>query len=128
MVDFVKKLIVNVQEEEHANVIRDEYIKLKDELFDLENFMFDEENDDFDYDKEMEIIDAKIHSVKLKMRYLKDALIELNALDLIEKKENAPKQFTIHNEQIKRRKDDDDEEEYVHDDEDDEDDELVSVT
>ena len=49
MVDFVKKLIVNVQEEEHANVIRDEYIKLKDELFDLENFMFDEENDDFDY-------------------------------------------------------------------------------
>ena len=30
------------------------------------------------------------------MRYLKDALIELDALDLIEKKENAPKQFTIH--------------------------------
>ena len=27
MVDFVKKLIVNIQEEEYANVIKDEYIK-----------------------------------------------------------------------------------------------------
>ena len=33
----------------------------------------------------MEKVDAKIHSVKLKLKYLKDALIEFDSLDLIEK-------------------------------------------
>ena len=129
MVDFVKKLINDItSKDEQVNLIVEEYNKLKDELFDLENFMFDEENDDFDYDKEMEIIDAKIHSVKLKMKYFKDALIELDSLELIEKKNDTPKiQFTIHNEKIKRRVDEDDEEEYV-DEEESEEDEEVEAT
>ena len=118
MVDFVSKLIKNISsEEEKISFIVEEYNKLKDELFDLENFMPEEGTD---FDKEMEKVDAKIHSVKLKMRYFKDALVEFNALALIENKTETPKvQFTIHNEKIKKRVDSDEEDEEDIDDEED---------
>ena len=109
MVDFVVKLIKDISsKEEQINVLVLEYNRLKDELFDLENFIPEEGSD---FDKEMDIIDAKIHSVKIKLKHFKDAIIEFDALDLIEKKVEAPKtHFTIHNEKIKKRIDSDDEE------------------
>lgn len=123
MVDFVQKMIKNLSsKEEQIALLVEEYNKLKDELFDLENFIPEE---GLDFDKEMERIDAKIHSVKLKMRYLKDALIEMDALDYIEKKDNTPKvQFTIHNEEIKKRVDSMDDEEEEEEEEEYEDDEI----
>ena len=126
MVDFVLKLIKDIDsQEEKVSFLAIEYNKLKDELFDLENFIPEEGTD---IDKEFEKIDAKIHSVKLKMKYIKDALIELDSLDLIEKKDNTPKvQFTIHNEKIKKRVDSDDDEAEI-DEEDEEDDDLETIT
>ena len=122
MVDFVLKLIKDISsKEEQIQILVNEYNRFKDELFDLENFIPEEGTD---FDKEMEKIDAKIHSVKLKMKYLKDAIIEFDALELIEKKvENSHVQFVIHNEKIKKRKDSDDDEDEDYDDSDEEDEE-----
>ena len=63
MVDFVKKLIVNIEtEEEQASFLALKYNKYKDELFELENYIPEEGTD---FDKEMERIDAKVHSINL---------------------------------------------------------------